>query len=1608
MRGWGSSTWGASKWGSGDVREHIPTSPEFPSADVQGPNILNLPDYLEVWPSRDAPWITQDLASLGLKVENDGGDATTIGIGLDTSDSWTLEITFRPDQLPPDLNSLDTNRLFIGAYDEQGPGCGLVISRAGLAIVSEPTGSAFPIPGSQSLVPEGADYYTLRIAVNAAENVTNIYITKTSLVATKGQTLRFTTGAIQAPSDSSDGVLIDLVGTGATPTKITLKTVRFNGHTMLIPNQRPVANPGKDQGVSVGATVKFDGSKSYDPEGAPLTYFWSLIAAPDKSTFKISGIDGYTSPDSDNAGFTYLFNDLDLIPPSNTGVFSVDNAPVLQPGDTLLVGGQQYTVAIGAPDQVPMWFKPPGTAKYVRNTPANVAQWRAALPDDWTDNWSDSCIAVTEELLPDDLSGQSWIIIHSATFFDDQTKAIPGATPDASGLYEPQLTVNDGELDSIPELALLNVAQTSLTMGVIPDVSFIWNYLSNFWPMIEDEDRYRVETVWSGFAQAAADILMTAWQIDYNKSLKDIQKVFQRRWLKYNMLLDDDSDTAKIRFVRAPIFSGVLSTGADVAGKTLEVIFDGGKIETVEFQGTVGVNLSVTEMAQQINAQLGIEGNPLAVEGFDQLVLDYSMLVQITPNGTANANLGWSTYNYTQNDLHGLMGLPQPSNPPTLPDEVWYKTATIFDIQDPGIDLIGAGVTPEDLLVLDGVGYRIQLLDPALRTELLDLIPLPAYPTPTTYIEWSIPSVVTSTVNDFTQQLVTSGDLARFTVAEIATDNTYEIHCNVLGVSHERLGFDPTPLWAKYNGHPERYTTTFLGVRRVNNIPVDPLVAEIPRLQEIIKDPSSILVQDRDYVVQKGVIVLAPGVYTLLDPPPDVLWAEITYLDNRPAIDANFGTLVGLSVEEATSIENNLDYLSAVRGLWYAYFSGPSLESVRIGMQILLGLPFAEEAGFVESIDPNFSAKQGRIFLRDVSNPAVVRGYFYPLLSQVYDQFGGLASKSTAGVSVDPANKDKPIAVGDKIPQFAPLSSGVEVLDWVKGAKWGALFRGAFSEVEKFFRFAVRANVDSFNLANLGYAIKFVLQIKPHYTYPTFIALKNIDPDLVNVDDAQTAIVHKLIVSTPDTINIGGYRYDDDVAGDAFNPPYNDLVTDGVCLHRFDRQNDPNLLDPYSNLLLETAATGDMSVGRAGLAAVTYPNGKVYVFGGQSVDGPHINVDAYDPISKTFSHVGNLLFAKDSPEAVILYSGKILVYDGSLQPEVYDPFTNTSVNTGPPTIYRKQGKATKLYDGRVLVSGGLTTGSVETATAEIYDSVTNAFTATGSMPVARHEHTATLLHNGLVLVIGGSNSTGFQASASLYNPATGTFTPTGSLTEARAKHTATLMPDGTVVVIGGENASGFLASVEVYTPSTGVFVSKGHVHLPRKSHTAALFSDSRILVSGGESTAGVSNSLELFDTRGFYPIAFGQMQTPRTDFATVRLLDGTYLEVGGQDVALGIITGAEVCSILDHSFVHDRPILFPGTKMAVYAYEPLSGTPRFDSIWAFDDGVLDIVLLSGPAPSPPPYGALEGPILFDMGLPGGSPNGTGVSPPFPYGAGPAPLLVGLYTRAWYPSFYNGQ
>ena len=50
--------------------------------------------------------------------------------------------------------------------------------------------------------------------------------------------------------------------------------------TVSAPNEGPVANAGPDQNVAVGSRVVLNGANSYDPDGDPLEFEWTLVSTP--------------------------------------------------------------------------------------------------------------------------------------------------------------------------------------------------------------------------------------------------------------------------------------------------------------------------------------------------------------------------------------------------------------------------------------------------------------------------------------------------------------------------------------------------------------------------------------------------------------------------------------------------------------------------------------------------------------------------------------------------------------------------------------------------------------------------------------------------------------------------------------------------------------------------------------------------------------------------------------------------------------------------------------------------------------------------------------------------------------------------------------------------------------------------------------------------------------------------------------------------------------------------------------------------------------------------------------------------------------------------------
>jgi hypothetical protein len=287
--------------------------------------------------------------------------------------------------------------------------------------------------------------------------------------------------------------------------------------------------------------------------------------------------------------------------------------------------------------------------------------------------------------------------------------------------------------------------------------------------------------------------------------------------------------------------------------------------------------------------------------------------------------------------------------------------------------------------------------------------------------------------------------------------------------------------------------------------------------------------------------------------------------------------------------------------------------------------------------------------------------------------------------------------------------------------------------------------------------------------------------------------------------------------------------------------------------------TGSLITARGSPAAASLPDGRVLVLGGAGPGDanngtlPLASAEIYDPATGTWSVTGSMSVARRAPVALSLPDGRVLVIGGDtnvLASEIFDPATGTFSMTGSLTVGRASFAASVLQDGRVLVVGGV--APVDgTNLAEVWDPLTGQWSAVGSMAQPRVDATATTLQDGTVLVTGGQtgySTNVFIAEAELFDPVAGTFATTGSLNVARSQHTAARLADGRVIVAGGAATDLYaVAGVEIYDPSLATWSVVGDMSDNRRKHSAVALGDS-VLVAGGfnESSSNLA-SAEILD-----------------------------------------------------------------------------------------------------------------------------------------------------------------
>ncbi|MDH4056746.1 MAG: PKD domain-containing protein [Gammaproteobacteria bacterium] len=183
-------------------------------------------------------------------------------------------------------------------------------------------------------------------------------------------------------------------------------------------NSAPVADAGADQTLPVGAMVQLDGSGSFDADGNPLTYLWTLSAVPVGSTAVLSN--------------PFVANPVFVIDQPGTYTASL----VVNDG---FVNSAAAEVLIATENSRPVADAGPDIGAFVGDT----VQLDGSASSD-VDN--------------DPLSYQ-WSLLSgpSTPTLDDAGSVTPSFRADAAGNYVAQLIVNDGSADSDPDTTTVEV-----------------------------------------------------------------------------------------------------------------------------------------------------------------------------------------------------------------------------------------------------------------------------------------------------------------------------------------------------------------------------------------------------------------------------------------------------------------------------------------------------------------------------------------------------------------------------------------------------------------------------------------------------------------------------------------------------------------------------------------------------------------------------------------------------------------------------------------------------------------------------------------------------------------------------------------------------------------------------------------------------------------------------------------------------------------------------------------------------------------------------------------------------------------------------------------------
>jgi len=331
-----------------------------------------------------------------------------------------------------------------------------------------------------------------------------------------------------------------------------------------------------------------------------------------------------------------------------------------------------------------------------------------------------------------------------------------------------------------------------------------------------------------------------------------------------------------------------------------------------------------------------------------------------------------------------------------------------------------------------------------------------------------------------------------------------------------------------------------------------------------------------------------------------------------------------------------------------------------------------------------------------------------------------------------------------------------------------------------------------------------------------------------------------------------------------------------------------------------------MAAARTGAATALGLNGAVYVFGGSDGTTDTNSLSIYNPTTNAWTQGAALPTTRTDAQAVTLPDGRIAVLGGEAgcgpalpcasggrvfaTVEIYTPSSDSWTTAAPMPVARERFAAV-LYHGQVYVIGG-GDGTAIVHRVDVYDPGTNSWSPAGTAP----DLTATpdlmapaavVDARGAIDVIGGFD--GVDPPGNFLYVYNGTGWSSGPpLPHYVQGGAATLGPDGRVDLLGGYDGGQFLPTTQIYDPGANSWTYGPPLPTALYRRGVVTLPNGQLLVLGGNGVGGTSGAM------AFYGPTIAATPDGGSPGSTTTLIGQGFTPGGAVAVAWGGAGGAPI------------------------------------------------------------------------------------------------------------------